>query len=320
MTPRLTAADVASQGADCDTGTLFRHVTVTPGTCSGGSLIFAKIGDWTWEAVHAACGTNVYAARNSADDPVYLSFYYYHVRSEGSIHPYSLSFGDELEVTSRVFDSGTQSALTLHRIRKVSDADCQPLEPVEFYEAPQRDCMYVENLNRWVSRSAPETNTGLVNAAPADFKHRHLPGVDGKYSPRLVVGGARDQGSFYPQGAAGFARVLPSFTTSYDLDVARDINGVGLVYFASYFSIVDIALLRLWRQLGRTDRQFIRRRILDHRLGYFGNADINSRFSISVRLWRHERIPAQEIADVAIRDSADDRLIAVAGLRTVVEA
>jgi probable biosynthetic protein (TIGR04098 family) len=95
---------------------LARQVIVSPGMCSGGSLIFSRIGDWTWEAVAAACRTNVHAARTASGQPAYLSFYYYRVRGGKIVHPHGLTFGDELQVTSRVFQFGSSSVLTLHRL------------------------------------------------------------------------------------------------------------------------------------------------------------------------------------------------------------
>ncbi len=102
----------------------------------------------------------------------------------------------------------------------------------------------------------------------------------------------------------------PGHTFEYALDAARDINGVGLVYFASYFSIFDTALLRLWRSLGRSDEQFLRRRIVDQKMGYFGNADPGAVFSINVRRWHSETRPETEIADMMLHDSATGQLLA----------
>lgn len=145
-----------------DDSSLSRRVVVSPGMCSGGSLIFGRIGDWTWEAVAAACRTNVHAARTAEGRPAYLSFYYYRVRGGKTVHPHGLTFGDELQVSSRVFQFGSRSVLTLHRLApaELGLADL-PLDPVEVYERPHPDCMYVENFNRWISRSRPDSNRGL---------------------------------------------------------------------------------------------------------------------------------------------------------------
>ncbi|MER5704783.1 LnmK family bifunctional acyltransferase/decarboxylase [Micromonospora sp. NPDC002296] len=315
----MTAAPLAREPVLLDESCLTREVTVTPSMCGGSSLVFAQLGDWTWEAVNAACRTNVYLAQNSEGQPTYLSFYYFHVKGSPTLHPYGLTFGDELEVTSRVLDFGSQSVLTLHRLSRVGSlGGDRLLEPEEFYERPRPDCMYVENLNRWVSRSRANSNQKLVEASPVGFQHEHLPRLPSAYSPRSAAGRAREKGTFYPDGVPGFLPVA-SAHSDQPLDPVRDLNGVGLVYFASYFSIIDTALLGLWLKIGRSKRQFLRRRVIDHQLGYFGNADLDSVFSISVRLWRDATDQGVEIADIAVRDRGTGRLLAVAAIKQTVE-
>ncbi|MFC8369035.1 MULTISPECIES: LnmK family bifunctional acyltransferase/decarboxylase [unclassified Streptomyces] len=305
-TPSVRTADHSS---------LSRRVTVSPGMCSGGSLIFGRIGDWTWEAVAAASGTNVHAARTAEGHPVYLSFYYYRVRGGRTVHPHGLAFGDELRVDSRVFQFGSQSALTLHRLAPAElDLPGGPLEPSEVHDEPHPDCLYVENVNRWIARSRPGSNQGLFEAAPPDFAYAGLPRLPSAYSPRTLVGRARQAGSFHPEDPQGLVPAGPDHTCEYVLDVNRDLNGAGLVYFAAYFSIFDTALLSLWRSLGRSDEHFLRRKVVDQKLGYFGNADPGAVFTVSVRRWHREADPRVEIADMAMRDTATGELLAVTSI------
>ncbi|MGW0764535.1 LnmK family bifunctional acyltransferase/decarboxylase [Streptomyces sp. NPDC002676] len=302
-------------GRAADHASLSRRVTVSPGMCSGGSLIFGRIGDWTWEAVAAASGTNVHAARTAEGQPVYLSFYYYRVRGGRTVHPHGLAFGDELQVDSRVFQFGSQSALTLHRLAPAElGLTDGPLKPSEVYDEPHPDCLYVENVNRWVARSRPGSNQGLAEVAPPDFAYADLPRLPSDYSPRTFVGRAREAGSFHSEDPRGLVPAGPVHTFEYALDVTRDLNGAGLVYFAAYFSIFDTALLSLWRSLGRSDQGFLRRKVVDQKLGYFGNADPGAVFTISVRRWHSEADPRTEIADMAMRDAATGRLLAVASI------
>jgi probable biosynthetic protein (TIGR04098 family) len=308
----VMSASSTTQPAGTDDSVLSRHVVVSPGMCGAGSLIFGRIGDWTWEAVGAACRTNVHAARTEEGHPAYLSFYYYRVRGGKVVHPHGLGFGDELHVTSRVFQFGTQSVLTLHRLAPASLglAD-STLEPAEAYEMPHPDCMYAENLNRWISRRDPGSNRSFTEIVPATFAIGDLPRLPGRYSPRTMVGRAREAGGFCVPAPRGFAVDGPDHSFRYTLDAARDINGAGLLYFAAYFSIFDTALLRLWRALGRSYEQFLQRRVTDQKLGYFGNADPGTEFTITVRRWCSTKIPEMEIADMALRDSATGRLLAV---------
>jgi probable biosynthetic protein (TIGR04098 family) len=318
ISPGGDRRDVMSASGD---GSAFsQHVVVAPGMCGAGSLIFGRIGDWTWDAVAAACRTNVHAARTEEGHPTYLSFYYYRVRGGNVVHPHGLAFGDELHVSSRVFQFGSQSVLTLHRLAPASLglADT-PLEPVEAYELPHPDCMYVENLNRWISRRDPGSNRAFAEVVPATFATADLPRLPSRYSPRAGVGRAREAGGFCVPAPPGFALAGPDRAFEYELDVARDINGAGLLYFAAYFSIFDTALLRLWRALGRGYEQFLQRRVCDQKLAYFGNADPGAVFTIAVRRWCDTENPAIEIADMALRDSATGRLLAVMAVETALD-
>lgn len=301
-------------------GVMHRRVRLSPGMCGAGSLFFGRVGDWTWETVESACHTDVHNATNVEGNPSYLSFYYYSSQSLGALDPYGLTFGDELDVASRVFDLGSQSVLTVHRLSRAGTfGPCEPLGPTEVYEQPRRDCIYVENFNRWISRSKPGNNQRLVQAAPPEFQHAHLPRLPIEYSPRARAGRARENGTFHPDGIPGF-HSIEKFTTTYELNVVHDLNGVGLLYFASYFSIIDTAIHRLWRKIGRSDRDFLSRRLLHHQLGYFGNADLGSVFTITVNLWGNPASGLHEIADVAVRDRDTGSLLSVAAVETTLDS
>lgn len=294
-----------------------RKVVVAPGMCSGGSLIFGRIGDWTWESVAEACGTNVHAARTAEGQPTYLSFYYYRVRGGKVVHPHGLTFGDELDVTSRVFQFGGGSVLTLHRLAPAgSGLGTAVLDPAEVYETPDPECMYAETLNRWIARGRPDSNRVLTETVPHDFTYADLPRLPNRFSPRTLVGRARHAGSFCAPGPPGFTVAGEERSFTYALDAVRDINGAGLVYFASYFSIFDTALLRLWRGLGRSERQFLQRRVIDQKVGFFGNADLGSLFTVTARRWQNLADPLSEIADLELRESTTGRLLAVAAIET----
>ena len=109
----------------------------------------------------------------------------------------------------------------------------------------------------------------------------------------------------------------PPLRAEYHVDPSRDLNGVGLLYFAAYFSIVDWALLQLWRRLGRSDRSFLERVVLDQQLCYLGNADAGCTIAADVQRWR---VDDGEVVDVVLRDRDEDRVIAVSTLHLVVEA
>lgn len=168
----------------------------------------------------------------------------------------------------------------------------------------------MENFNRWVARGAGGTNEGLVRSSPPDFEHRHLPELPEKFSPRHAYGFARRALTFLDHRDD---RREAELEVDYEVDPSRDLNGAGLLYFASYFSIVDWALLRFWRSLGRDDRSFLDRVVTDQQLCYLGNADAGRPLTAGLRLWRCS--DGQEAVDVVLRDRDTGRLLAVCSLR-----
>jgi probable biosynthetic protein (TIGR04098 family) len=303
-----------------DQTALTRTEVVKPGMCGHNSLLVGQIGDWTWDAVTIMGGVDVLQARNPAGAPTYLSFYYYRIRGSRRFHLRTPTFGDRLDVTSRVFDFGSESVLTLHRIARTPAGEplrrrgaADHYEADEFYRFEDDDCLYIENFNRWISRGDDPSNRYLVKSSPVGFQHRHLPKLADAYSPRYLCRQARTRLTFRDEGAdlpAG-----PELRVEYRVDPSRDLNAVGLLYFAAYFSIVDWALLRLWRQLGRTDRSFLERVVVDQQLCYLGNADADGVVAATVRRWLAPGDDGREIVDVVLRDRNDDRLIAVCTLQ-----
>ncbi|MFF0380012.1 LnmK family bifunctional acyltransferase/decarboxylase [Actinoplanes missouriensis] len=288
-----------------------RRVRITTSMCGGSAAIYAQFGDWTWAAVSELCGVDVYSARTPGGAPAYLSFYHYEVRGDETITPRGLTFGDVVDLTSQCFDLGSESVLTLHRVARAGTDPGGPLTAREYLEDPRPGCLYVLNLNRWITRDRPDSNENLLVSSPVGFAHQHLPRPPASWPVRAAARQARNQGGFVPDPVPGYVPAAPPFEFGYDLDPVRDFNGVGLVYFAAYFAIADTALAALWRSLGRTNRQFLHRRVLGQRIAYFGNADTDARLTITVRLLRHEKEAGDEIADIAIREAGTGRLLAV---------
>jgi probable biosynthetic protein (TIGR04098 family) len=293
--------------------TRVQRATVKPAMCGPTALFLGQIGDWTWDTVSEACHTNVFKAKTALGLPAYLAFYYYRVRASESFHVDALSFGDSIEVRSNVFGFGSESVLTLHEIRPGNGRalDASPIDCAGFYESPQPGCIYVENFNRWVTRSAENSNEGLVVSSPPEFQVDHLPRLPEQYSPRVAYTAARRQLTFLPSLAPSVSRVR----FEYAIDVTRDVNGVGLVYFASYFAIVDGAVFRIWRDLGRDERSFLQRVVVDRQICYTGNADVGAVLSVDATLRTPPEQPELEIFDVVLRVRGSERLIAVSTVR-----
>ncbi len=300
----LVSAAPEIRGVD----TVVREEVVRPGMCGHNSLFVGQVGDWTWDAVSALCGVDALRATDPGGAPTYLSFYYYRIRGSRRFHLRTPTFGDRLRIVSRLFDFGTESVLTLHRISR-AEAAHGGFDVDEFYRSADEDCLYVENFNRWITRSEARSNENLVRSSPTGFRHEHLPTLPDRYSPRQACHRARTRLTFLDEDA--YRPDGPEWTVDYEIDVSRDLNGVGLLYFASYFAIVDWALLRLWRRLGRTDADFLARVLLDQQMCCLGNADGGQVLTATLRGWRPVAGGGTEAVDVVLRERDCGRVLAV---------
>ena len=306
--------DVSSRPAPqaLDNHSLHRRQRLSPSMCGHNSLFVAQLADWTWETVSTTCGTDMYREKNGGGLPTYLSFFYIRMLATPRLQAHQLTFGDVIDVTTTAYNFGTESMLTLHRVSRASDdVDPRPVDPYEFYERRDPNSLYIESLNRWITRSKPASNESLVKSSPAGIATRHLPVLPESYSPRLAYDVARRTGSFHDAASPDWEPVLEDYTIDYAIDAARDLNGVRLVFFASFASIVDSALLKVWKHLGREVGSFLNRVVRDRRICYTANAEIDSELRLTFNVWRRRDDPSEEIWNVVIRDAARDRLVLV---------
>jgi probable biosynthetic protein (TIGR04098 family) len=299
-----------------DGHSLSRRVTITPSMCGHNSLFVAQLADWTWETVSSTCGTDMYREKNGNGLDTYLSFFYLRMLAGPTIQMHQFTFGDVIDVVTTAFNFGTESMLTLHRIERASrnGAGPRPVDPFEFYERRDERCLYVESLNRWITRSRPESNEALVKSSPKGIATSHLPVLPDRYSPRLSYDPARKAGTFHDLASPDFEPVVEEYVVDYTIDAARDLNGVRLVFFASFVSIIDSSLLKLWKCLGRDVDSFLNRVVRDRQICYTANAENDSTLRLTFRSWRRRDDPREEIFNVVIHEPARDRLVLVSTL------
>jgi probable biosynthetic protein (TIGR04098 family) len=295
---------------------LYRRVTLTPSMCGHNSLFLAQVADWTWETVSTTCGTDMYHEKNESGLDTYLSFFYLRIFGGPAIQMHHFTFGDVIDVVTSAFNFGTESMLTLHRIARVSGdgASRRPVDPLEFYERRDESCLYVESLNRWIARSRAASNEALVKSSPEGIATSHLPVLPERYSPRLSYDVARKTGTFHDLASPDYEPVVEEYSVDYTIDAARDLNGVGLVFFAAFASMIDSSLLKLWKHLGRDVQSFLNRVVRDRQICYTANTEIDSTVRLTFRSWRRRDDPRQEVFNVMMRDAARDRLVLVSTL------
>lgn len=313
MSDHVMTAEPARVGrpplARGEDGWLERVELVTPAMCGHNSLFIGQLGDWTWDAVGASCGVDPYTAVGPEGDPVYLSFAYFRVRADSGLCAEELTFGDRLRVRSKVLSCGGDSVLTVHQVSRDGAGPAAAPGTDGFFRYDTPGCIHVENFNRWIQRSDHGTNHGLRRATPPGFRVDHLERVPDAHTPRRVWSEARKTAGF---GAKGEPAPEMRLALTYQVSASRDLNGVGLLYFASYFSIVDWAVLSMWRALGRPAESFLRRLVLDRQLCFLANANADDVLDVEVAARRDGA--GADVMDVTMRHR-DGSLLAVARQR-----
>ena len=287
-----------------------REVTVRPGMCGHNALLIGQIGDWTWDTVSRLCGVNAFRAADADGLPTYLSFYFYQVLGDRAFHLRTPTFGDRLQVVSTCYALGSLSVLTVHRLADANRGLAATVSADELVTARLPGCLYIQNVNRWIQRGE-RGNSQLYNAAPLGFRHGHLAMLPGELSPRALYDAARRKGAF---ACTAGDELVGEWMFPYEVDVARDLNGVGLLCFASYFAIADGALARAWRLLGRGERSFLERVITDTRVCFLGNADAGTPLTVRVRRLVDRKAHTAERFDIQIVETDSQRMLAVLAL------
>jgi probable biosynthetic protein (TIGR04098 family) len=101
-----------------------------------------------------------------------------------------------------------------------------------------------------------------------------------------------------------------SFVQRHRIDVDRDTNGAGLVYFANYVSFMDTAERLALAELGPAPPKMPSPRTLRHRrIGYYGNADVDDAITITVSVLHHPAAAESIGLRYRIEREADGRTI-----------
>jgi probable biosynthetic protein (TIGR04098 family) len=275
-----------------------RRVTLTPSMTGHNDLFLAQVADWTWESVSAMCGTETYRERNEHGSLTFLSFVYLRISAPPDLQPHHFTFGDAIDVVTTAYRSGNDAIVTRHVVTHASRS------------------LSIETLNRWVTRSRPDSNE-LVRSTPQGFDTSNLPILPDDESPRAAYDLARKAGTFHDVNSPDYELFVDDFAVDYTIDAARDLNGVGLVFFASFASIIDSALLRLWRHLGRDTTSFLSRIVREQQIAFTANAAIDATLRITLRAWRRREDPRDEVFNVVVRDPARGRVVVVSTLHVV---
>ena len=226
-------------------------------------LMLKFAGHFQWQSLAAAAGLPLSSLRTSDGGEVYASFYYIEI-----IIP------EASPLESFRLDDTVRFAISLRAFKNMA------FEGLVHFDRPERlsdTSPLIRFANIFIT---PEQGNSRLRVAPpvqADF--HELPPLPNEENPYQITRAASESGSLGLLDDGWQPET--TYTHTHPIDVDRDTNGAGLVYFANYVAFMDTA-----------ERHAIpqeRERSLRHRrIAYYGNADVNDILTIDVAVFRRD--------------------------------
>lgn len=230
-------------------------------------LLMKYAGHFQWQSIAAAAGLPLSALRTTSGGEVYASFYYI----ETIVPP-------SAPLESFRLDDTVRFAVDLRAFKNIA------FEGRLRFDRPDRvgeSSPFIRFANIFIT---PEKgNSRLRVAPPAQADFRDLPPLPNEENPYHITRAASESGTL---GLIDDTwRLDRSHDHRYAIDVDRDTNGAGLVYFCNYFAFLDTAERLTLR--GDWPERSLRHR----RIAYYGNADVNDTLTITVALFVNDARP-----------------------------
>jgi probable biosynthetic protein (TIGR04098 family) len=271
--------------------------------------LLAHCGDLRWHHMAQVAGLAATRQRDGEGRPVYASFYYLEVAGFPDEGLGAFGPDDVLEFVSLLGRFG----------RSMMDGDVliypygalpDPL-PEVLPEAPR---IRLSNVLVALGSGADD----LKIATPANADVERIPGLAEEPDSYRVIKRARQEGRFWDAPADAERLWEGARTAEYAINADRDVNGVGLLYFANFVVFMDHAERALLPATGAfSDDELDRRITVRRRIGYYGNARTSDRIEVETeafllprrRLLLHHRVFRR----------SDRRLIAVSSVEKHLE-
>lgn len=278
-----------------------------PHTQSGGlgeQALLACTGDLRWVDIGAASGAPAAQHKDSEGRAVYASFYFAEVKDFPERGLAEFAPEDEIEIVSTMTRYGRTMLDGEHRLYRKGQlpADLPAVLP----SAPR-----VRLSNVFVCEGRGPDDLRITTPANANIEA--IPASESEPDSYAIIRAARQAGRFYATPPTDVVALWEGVrTVVYPINPDRDVNGVGLIYFANYVTFMDFAERVTLEESGAYSAVDLDgRTTLRRRIGYYGNAQRHDTLEIDVEAFRFTTRPGHLLLHHRIRRPADGRLIAV---------
>ena len=279
-------------------------------------LFLMQLGAIQWQQIARFAGVRLRDFRSDFGNPVYASFYYIREIFPVERPLSSFALDDRLTILSKVRLCGSTVIDGQHLlcgeetpVERYQSADTQDLDRCGWLPAVRMSNVFVQK------QSGPDQ---LKVVFPANVDLDRFPRTESKPETYELAQRARAELRFPRPAAAGFRQIGPAgFSFRYEINPDRDINGVGLVYFANYVAFLDMAERHLLRRARTPEERIDRRSLVEREIAYFGNARSTEVLHIEVDAFVLEgkcEMPEDLEAihfEYRVRRESDGRLICV---------
>ncbi|HKS22900.1 MAG TPA: LnmK family bifunctional acyltransferase/decarboxylase [Thermoanaerobaculia bacterium] len=247
-------------------------------------LMLKYAGHFQWQSIAAAAGLPLSALRTADGGEVYASFYYIEIVIPDAAPLESFRLDDTVRfaIDLRAFKNiAFEGRLHFDRPENLGDAS-PAIRFANIFITPEKG------------------NSRLRVAPPAQADFRALPPLPNEENPYQLTRAASETGTL---GLVDDWESLTTVEHRYDIDVDRDTNGAGLVYFANYVAFMDTAERLAARDVAKE------RSLRHRRIAYYGNADVDDTLTIAVTVLRSAAHPNALGFKYAIRREEDGETI-----------
>jgi probable biosynthetic protein (TIGR04098 family) len=242
-------------------------------------------GHFQWQSIASVAGVPLSSLRTTAGGEVYASFYYIDVRipDSAALETFRLDDVVRFYIALRSFKNiAIEGRVVFHRPEMLADEELvqRALDP----RHDETGLPFIRFANIFIT---PEKGNSVLRVAPpagADF--HGVPPLPNEENPYHLTKAAAETGALglIDEGwtEAG------AYEHRYAIDVDRDTNGAGLVYFANYVAFMDSAERLALEANGIPAPE---RSLRHRRIGYYGNADVRDTVIVQVKVFRDDARP-----------------------------
>lgn len=258
-----------------------------------------------WQAIASRAGMRMRELRAEGDRPVYASFYYAWIRFPVDQPISSHRIDDRLGFSTSIRLFGDTMIDGLHRLwteQELSQGRQEvEAKPPEVGSPDVGGGAWIRMSNVFVAKK--EGPAKLEVCSPTNLEPRRFPRSAERFDTYHKIKKVRSQSTFPPSGVRK-AVPLGQSVSRIPINPDRDINGVGLVYFANYVTFLDSAERNLMNEVstaGGVGLDVDSRSLIEREIAYYANAKADDVVEVEIRASRLERCPGDLPGAVLVR-------------------